>query len=81
MIEGWSGDEYLILFEEDAPGLQQAYALGQFLPGHRLLGLRGWDDFIVQDEAGAVLCVPTVPLGSDHLEPFVLPEPGARSER
>lgn len=81
MIEGWSRDDYLILFEEDASGLEQAYALAQSLPGHRLLGLRNWDDFIIQDEAGAVFCVPTVPLRAEQAEPFVLPEAAAHSLR
>jgi hypothetical protein len=38
-----------------------------------LLGLRGWDDFIVQDAAGNTFCVATVPADPQYLEPY--PEP------
>ena len=72
MIEGWRGDDYLVLFEDRAPTLEQAYGLFGALSGHRLVGLRGWDDFIVEDGAGAYFTVPTVPLSARYLKPFAL---------
>ncbi len=70
MTEGWYGDDYLVLFEQKAPSLERAYGLSEALPGYHLVGLRGWDDFIVEDSRGARFTVPTVPLLSRHLRPF-----------
>ena len=73
MTEGWYGDDYLVLFEENAPTLERAYGLTTALPGYGLVGLRGWDDFIVEDTTGACFTVPTVPLLPEYLKPFTLP--------
>jgi hypothetical protein len=70
MREGWSGDAYIILFDERAPALQASYGIASALPGYRLLGLRGWDDFIVEDPSGARFIVPTVPLLLSNLSAF-----------
>ena len=43
------------------------------MPGYTLVGLKGWDDFIVRDLSGAALTVPTVPLSSEYLEPYDVP--------
>jgi hypothetical protein len=51
-----------------------AYAIDHFLPGHVLVGLRGWDEFIVIDESGSVFAVPTVPIDLRHATTFALPE-------
>jgi len=75
MTEGWYGDDYLVLFEEKAAALDQAYGFGAALPGYRLVGLRSWDDFIVEDSSGARFTVPTVPLLKEQLAPF----PGPKS--
>lgn len=78
MDEGWSGDDYLILFEEsEIDATSKRYMVSQALPGYKLLGLRGWDDFIVSDAAGGTFCVPTVPLDSRFLRPFVLSRKGS----
>jgi hypothetical protein len=74
MVEGWYGDEYIALFGEAAPKLEAAYALPDYLPGYRLVGLKGWDDFIVRDSTGAWFTVPTVPLSSEHLESYGVPD-------
>ncbi len=74
MTEGWCGDDYLILFEQDALSLEQAYGLTAALPGYHLVGLRGWDDFIVEDGAGARFTVPTVPLLARYLKPYTIPK-------
>ncbi|MBL0216689.1 MAG: hypothetical protein IPQ07_22755 [Myxococcales bacterium] len=70
MREGWSGDDYLILFDEDAARLHAAYGLTSTLPGYRLLGLRSWDDFIIEDSRGARFTIPTVPTDPSYLAPF-----------
>ena len=70
MIEGWCGDNYLVLFEENAASLEDGYGFAEYLPGYCLVGLRGWDDFIVQDISGGLFTVPTVPLSKDYLEPL-----------
>jgi len=75
MNEGWKGDDYLILFaESERATAESRYAISTLLPGFRLLGLRGWDDFIVQDDAGRTYCVPTVPLDVQYLAPYEAPE-------
>ncbi len=80
MTEGWYGDDYLVLFEERAPALERAYGLSATLPGYRLVGLRSWDDFIVEDPTGGRFTVPTVPLLPKHLAPFTVPENPSRPE-
>src|SRR5437016_5801017 len=74
MTEGWCGDDYLVLFEKDARSLEQAYGLTAALPGYHLVGLREWDDCIVEDSAGAIVRVPTVPLLARYLKPFTIPK-------
>ena len=74
MREGWVGDDYLILFEgEELESVSARYAFPDLLPGYRLVGLRGWDDFIVDDNAGHLSTVPTVPVNATYLAPFRLP--------
>ena len=74
MIEGWLGDEYLVLFDEvEADAFAGAYSISEFLPGLVLVGLRGWDDFIVRNPACELFVVSTVPLTHSGMEPFDLP--------
>ena len=70
MIEGWLGEDYLVLFQERAGEFDRAYGVSETLPGYRPVGLRGWDDFIVEDDSGAQFTVPTIPLAREHLVPF-----------
>ena len=70
MVEGWNGNDYVIWFQQDAAALQSAYGLEMFLPGYRLVGLRDWDDFIVEDAQGDQFSLPTVPVESSRLESF-----------
>jgi hypothetical protein len=75
MTEGWNGGDYLILFaESERATAENRYAFSALLPGFRLLGLRGWDDFIVQDAAGCTYCIPTVPLDVQYLAPYAAPQ-------
>lgn len=74
MQEGWCGDNHLILFDEsEVAAVSERYAISALLPGYQILGLRGWDDFIVQDAAGRSFSVPTVPLETKYLTPFKIP--------
>jgi hypothetical protein len=73
--EGWLNDDYLILFPEtEVASISEKYSVSRFLPGFQILGLLGWDDFIVRDSKGATFTLPTVPLDLQYLSPFVLPK-------
>ena len=75
MQSGWHNDDYLILFTpEESASAMAAYAIGGYLPGHVLIGLRGWEDFLVIAPSGSLLTVPTVPLDLRHAAAFALPE-------
>jgi len=74
MREGWLGDDYLVLFSESEIRVANGrYKFEELLPGFKVLGLRGWDDFIVQDAAGNCFSVPTVPVDPHYLESFQIP--------
>jgi hypothetical protein len=76
MDEGWCGDEYLIIFSEaESEERTLEYSLAEYLPGYRVVGIRGWDDFLILSEAGGLFTVPTVPLSSQYIEPYSLPTP------
>jgi|SRR5579859_7844095 len=74
MREGWLGDDYLVPFSEsEVPVANGRYQFEKLLPGFKVLGLRGWDDFIVQDAAEKCFSVPTVPVDPQYLESFQIP--------
>ena len=74
MKEGWYEGEYLVLFSQAETVVAQArYNLAVYLPGYTLVGLRGWDDFIVINPAGIMCSLPTVPLEAEEAAPFKLP--------
>jgi hypothetical protein len=74
MREGWHNDDYLILFDQgEIPVVSSRYAISQLLPGYQIVGLCGWDDFIVQDEVGHTYSTPAVAPDLRRLSPFVLP--------
>ena len=64
MKEGWHNDDYLILFEgSEIEEKEKDYEIDRFLPGCRLLGMVGWDYFLVMDrENQKVFRVPTIPI-------------------
>jgi len=73
MQEGWIGDEYVVLFEaSEIASASDRYGIGSALPGFAIIGLCGWDDFIVQGREGQLFKVPTVPIDSKHLTPMKL---------
>jgi hypothetical protein len=75
VIEGWNGDDYLILFDQqEIPAVSDRYAISQWLPGHEVIGLLGWDDFILRDRVGQTYSVPTVPAVPQNLSAFALPD-------
>jgi hypothetical protein len=73
MVEGWFGSDYLILFADNEVAAAMArYRLVEALPGYVIVGLRGWDDFIMKDVSGKTYTVPTVPLDPQYLKEFEL---------
>ena len=81
MIEGWHGDDYLLLFDgAEAAAFSARYELGRFLAGYSLIGLRGWDDFIVKDANGQFATVPTVPMSVEYLVPLDISIDASRME-
>ena len=59
MREGWLEAEYVILFEEsESAAMADGYGVAAALPGFKLIGLRGWDDFLVRDESGNFFSAP-----------------------
>ena len=60
MTEGWNNDNYVILFDSTEQNhVSEAYGINQLLPHHTILGLSGWDDFIVQNDKGKLFNIPT----------------------
>ena len=51
----------------------ESYCISQLLPGFKVIGLKGWDDFILQDSKGGTYSVPTVPAISKYLSPYTPP--------
>ena len=75
MIEGWHGDDYFVLFEaSDVNTVSERYGISEQLPGYMIVGLKGWDDFIVRDSQGQTYTIPTVPVDGQYLKPFKVPE-------
>ena len=74
--EGWLNDDYLVLFSgTEIDGISQRYDIAQSLPGFAVIGLRGWDDFIVRDQCGDTYTIPAVPIDRRYLQAYSLPEP------
>lgn len=68
MKEGWFGEDYFILFDEKESVLAtEEYCFLNYLGGFQVVGLLGWDDFIVSDGL-KLYTIPTVPIVSDYLE-------------
>ncbi len=82
MLEGWYNEDYWSLCEDqkEAELLTSTYGLADYLPGFFIVGLKGWDDFILCDGEGQYFSVPTVPLERGSLAPFSFPEASLRLE-
>lgn len=75
MKEGWHNDDYLILFDEEEIALaSERYDMAAYLSGFEIVGLQGWDNFILRSAMGTHHLVPTVPLDARYLSEFVFPE-------
>ncbi len=74
MIEGWQDSDYLLLFEEqnEAVAMTERYGLERLLPGYTILGMKGWDDFILRDCNNQLFTIPTVPIDKQYLQSFCL---------
>ena len=74
MLEGWHNDDYLVLSEgkAEADHITELYGISEYLPDYTVVGLRGWDDFIVADSQGRLFGIPTLPLDPKGLTPFVV---------
>ena len=75
MKEGWFNEDYWALCEDqgEAEQITGLYGITQYLPGHFIVGLKGWDHFILCDQAGQYFTVPTVPLDRERLSAFQFP--------
>lgn len=74
MREGWLGDDYLVFFSgSEISSATDKYGFETLLPGFAVLGLRGWDDFVVRDGAGKCFSIPTAPVDPRFLEVFQIP--------
>jgi hypothetical protein len=61
MREGWYQEDYLILFDEpESAAASDRYKISQTLPGYQIIGLRGWDGFIVRDSADHIYSILSV---------------------
>jgi|SRR5580765_7784264 len=72
MKEGWFNNDYWALCESQAEAerLTTLYSLAQYLPGYFIVGLKGWDDFILINRESQYFTVPTVPLDQANVTPF-----------
>ena len=73
MREGWSNQEYLILFDDhEVLPATVRYGIPDRMPGFVVVGVRGWDDLLLRDRSSHVFTVPTVPILPEHMQPFLL---------
>lgn len=81
-VEGWNGNEYVVLFgESDISLMSKRYRIQEFLPDHVVVGISGWDDLIIRATCGATYRVPCVPLITEYVEPYVVPTDASKLEQ
>ena len=74
MDEGWFAEQHFVLFTEaEARSAITRYGIAEALPGYSLLGLAGWDNFLLRSPVGETFIAPTVPLGAGTLSPLEVP--------
>jgi hypothetical protein len=76
MKEGWFNDDYWMMCEsqKEAEHLTTHYGVSEYFPGHGVVGLKGWDYFILCDSQNRYFVVPTVPMTISELMPFEMPD-------
>jgi hypothetical protein len=81
MREGWHNEDYLVLLsDQESSDGSRGYEIQRYLPGYQIVGLRGWDDFIVRDASGGIFTVPTVPMDPQYLAAWTPPPDSALLE-
>ena len=76
MIEGWNNGEHFILFDsEETSEATHRYRLRAILPEYVIVGLKGWDEFILRSPEGELFSVPTVPLIPEYMAPLTSEPP------
>ncbi|MBN1566421.1 MAG: hypothetical protein JXA73_01130 [Acidobacteria bacterium] len=74
MNEGWFKNDYLILFSEtEIAEASKNYCIAQLLPSYAIIGLLGWDDFLLRDQSGTTYSIPAVPIDKEYLKEYELP--------
>ena len=58
--------------QSEAIAASERYGTHSVLPAHLIVGLRGWDDFLVCNSKGLLFTIPTVPFDSKYLAPSAL---------
>jgi hypothetical protein len=67
ITEGWSGADYYTFFDVDDHLLMTSeYGVDRLLPGYTVVGLIGWDDFLLCLDNKYFTC-PTVPIQIQHV--------------
>lgn len=68
MKEGWFEEDHFIIFNEaESIVATKDYGISNYLEGFQMLGLLGWDDFILSN-GSKFYTLPTVPIASEYLE-------------
>ena len=75
MKEGWHNDQHYILYEskEECEIATKDYEIAQSLSDQYIVGLLGWDYFILCSLTSEYTTVPTVPLIPKEQQPFQFP--------
>ena len=67
--------------EAESELLTEGYGVRQFLPGLTVVGILGWDDFILRNQGGQLFRVPTVPLVKRYVESLdEVPDPSSLNQ-
>ena len=77
MKEGWYNDDYWMMCEDqqESEHLTTLYGIRKYIPDYFIVGLKGWDYFILCDRNSHYFTVPTLPVNHKEIKAFHLPEP------
>ncbi len=69
MKEGWLNDsDYLILFDQNVIAeINNNYDIDKYLVDFKIIGIIGWDDFILVNKRNKYFRCPTVPLNEKYI--------------